>query len=561
MGISLFPSSAVSISGENNFVLSTNSNTSYTLDRTYASGAYDLTFSDNDSTFDIYAVDKNGVYAGYTNSTVLQANSDFAKIVVLGADPGTTISFIYNGSINQANSVGDIVAAGAFINAVDTPSLPDIDDFTVISGGNFAPDVVVSFIGQDSAEIFAKAVSRSSSTHLLVTRPDDFSPNNSPYTIKVANPGIPEPISTNSHFLNNAVTAGTNPVWSTPETIYYNLDGLNSIELLATDTEDSDISYSLVSGTLPVGLALNGSGGTISGTFSGNANDGDTTSIEIRATDSGGNFLDKTFNFIANASPSWSTPGGPISPDPEQNVAYSYQLSASSGSAGGTLTYTIQAGLLPTGLTLSSTGQISGSAAGAIGDTSIFTVRATDELGLFVDREFSLTLARQPVDATVVRAAISSSGGWGYSGGNSDAIGITFTGDVLIRGLRWNPAYTGGPTIPNEAYLEAWTGQWGSGTRLASKNVQGRNVNTSDLLFNTPVSVSANTTVYIGIVWTQSQSNFQTYTVQNPVSSFTNIAGEGIDAEIIGAAYTTAPYSSNGTSQGGGQINYIYITI
>ena len=392
MGISVV--GAQPESGSNDFALNVGSsgNTTFVLDKTYPSGRYGVAFDNSDSTYDIYAVTAAGVYVGYTDSAILETTQDFRTLVVLGAANNEKILFTYKGPVRTPATKGDVLAAGPFLTAVVTSSLPDIDDTTVVNGGNFAEDVEISFIGQDTNETNAKNVVRSTSTQLVVTRPDSFTPDQSPYTVKAVNPGIPSPTGSSPHILSNAVTAGTNPVWVTGTDIFYNVGGATNTTLLATDTEASDIDYALVSGTLPSGLTLDGETGVISGTFSGSASEGDVTAITVRATDAGGNFLDKAFNLTANTAPTWTTAAGELDPAPSSNEAYSFQLVASTGTAGGALTYTLVSGALLTGHTLSSTGLISGTTTEVGGTVANFTVRVTDEGGLFVDRSFSATV-------------------------------------------------------------------------------------------------------------------------------------------------------------------------
>jgi hypothetical protein len=412
MAISSFSAaSSGAVGGTNNFVLKTTAETTYVLDRTYTSGRYSLSFLDSDSTFDIYAIAEDGTYAGYTASTILEVSADFAEIVVLGAASGTRINFTHLGTLTEALTSGDVATAGAFISSVVTSSLPSIDDTTVLNGGNFAANVEVSFIDQSAVETAAKTVVRSSSTQLIITRPDAFLPSDSPFTVKVVNPGIPVPASTNAHLLSNSVTAGTNPVWTTGTTIIYNVGGATSVTLLATDTEASDIDYSVVSGTLPAGLTLDGETGVISGTFSGSASEGDVTAVTIRAIDTGGNFLDKAFSLTANTVPAWTTSTNGVEP-PTATLPYSFQLVSSTGTLGGTLTYSLQSGALLPGHSLSSAGVISGTSTGVADDTATFTVRVTDELGLFADRAFTVVIS--PLVATISGGTLTSDSTYNY---------------------------------------------------------------------------------------------------------------------------------------------------
>ncbi len=424
---------------DNDFVLvvGATGNTTYVLDRTYSAGVYAIDFVNNDTTYDIYFIAENGTYAGYTNNALAQVTADFNEVVVLGATNNETILFSYQGAITSPSTAGDVATAGAYITSVVTAALPNIDDTTVVNGGNFAANVAVSFIGQNAAETAAKTVVRNSSTQLIATRPDNFAPAQSPYTVKVLNPGIPAPTGSNRHLLSNAVTAGAAPSWVTETTVLYSLAGATSITLLATDAEGSDIDYSIVSGSLPAGLSLDGETGVISGTFSGAANEGDVTSVTVRATDTGGNFLDRTFSFTANAAPVWTTAAGALAGVYPQG-AYSVQLVASGGSAGGALTYSLQSGTLPTGITLSSAGLLSGTSNNTAGVTFSFTVRVSDAAGLFTDRAFSI-LITDPEFYTLL-ASGSIAGGTGFTVSNINH-SLYSHYDVYLNYVTSSPGY------------------------------------------------------------------------------------------------------------------------
>jgi hypothetical protein len=389
---SLGGSSGGGVSGD--FVINTGDYSSDTaeLSRDYEAGAYGILVSPTDATLDIYLVASDGSFAGYSNIGSITATAPFDKVVVLGSTSNTSLSFSFNGESQIPTAKGQLVGAGAVVGSVVTSSLPNADDSTVVNGGNFAADVEVTFIDQSAVETSAKTIVRSSSTQLIVTRPDTFSPENSPYTLKVVNPGIPEPSGTDPHLLSNSVTAGTNPVWTTGTTIVYLIGAETSHTLLATDTESSDIDYSIVSGTLPAGISLDGETGVISGTASGTPADGDVTSVTIRAIDAGGNFLDKAFDFTANLAPTWTTSGAGLQ-NPLGGAAYSAQLVASGGTTGGVLSYTLQSGAFHIGHTMNAAGVISGATSDSTGDTATFTVRVTDEGGLFADRQFTTVVS------------------------------------------------------------------------------------------------------------------------------------------------------------------------
>jgi len=153
-------------------------------------------------------------------------------------------------------------------------------------------------------------------------------------------------------------------------------------------TDDGTITYSLVSGSLPVGLSLNSSTGAITGTPTTSVN----SSFTIRATDNNGSFFERIFS-LADSGPSWLTASGSLG-TAEYGVAFSSQLSVADDD---TVSYSLLSGSLPSGLTLSSAGLISGtvpapSGASGSGGVVSFSVRATDTNSSFVDRSFSINL-------------------------------------------------------------------------------------------------------------------------------------------------------------------------
>jgi len=422
------------------FVLNvgTSGDTTYSLDRSYQSGVYFLNFANDDAIYDIYFVAEDGSFAGYTNTLTAIATNSFNKVVVLNANSGEIIYFNYQGTSNQPSADGDQPSAGAFIESVSVTSLPGIDDTTIVYGGNFATDVSVKFIDQLNAEMNAKAIVRSSTTELIVTRPDDFSPDNSPYTVQVTNPGIPVPAASESHLLVNSVTAGTNPTWQSDVAQPYDSSSAVSISLSASDS-DGPVTYSIVSGSLPAGLSLDVNTGNISGTP--DTADESIDLVTIRATDDGGNFLDRQFSFLANQPPVWITQDSDLVSFVEGNAA-NFQFSVDGGIVGTTIVYSVQSGNLPNGTSLSSAGLLSG-ATSAVGSYS-FTVRAEDEYGLFSDKNFNVDVLARPGS---ISSTPASSGGqvilsgfgfeaWDDVNSNSSYSTFNFTVPANVTKLR-----------------------------------------------------------------------------------------------------------------------------
>lgn len=278
--------------GANDFSLNiTGTHTEVVFSQTYSSGSYSIVSFLNDASLDIYAFADDGTLAGYTNTKAFSATQRFNKMVVLGGSIGDVLQFSYKTTYATSTSTTS-TGAGPYITSISPSAMPNQNDTITITGGNFANNVSVAFTGTDYSSTTAKSVVRSSSTSLIVTRPDNFPVSGSPYTITVTNPSVTnQPTGSNVHILSNSVTAGTNPVWNTNSTQIVGIGSAYSLSLSASDTENSTETYTYVSGSLPNGLSL--SNGIISGT----ATTEQTTTYTVRATDAGGNYVNKTFTF------------------------------------------------------------------------------------------------------------------------------------------------------------------------------------------------------------------------------------------------------------------------
>jgi len=374
------------ISGANDFnVAIAGTNTSVTFTKEYSPGAYTITSTGADTTFDIYAYNASGSLAGYTNNAALTTTIGFNKLVIIGHTTGTLLSFTYKTTYTTTD-VATEVLAGPVAISVSPSAVPKVDDTFTLTGRNFATNATVTFSSTTGVytSALAKAVTRSSATSLIVTRPDLFPIGNSPYTITVQNPGVQNPIGSNSHIISNAITAGVAPVWVTGAVLSYTTGTATSFTLSATDADaGSAISYSQVSGTLPTGLTFTASSGVISGTPSTSQQ-----TVTFRATDAGGNFVDKAIKFNATPLITSATPlDGYIN-----SIAYSNQLTATDDLATSAITWSITSGSLPTGLTLASTSGVISGTSTATG-TSSFTITATDADGGTNAKAFTISPA------------------------------------------------------------------------------------------------------------------------------------------------------------------------
>ena len=161
--------------------------------------------------------------------------------------------------------------------------------------------------------------------------------------------------------------------------------------------------------------------------------------VSIRLTNPSGLYATLDNALTVEADPTWVTSSGSLATIYDSQRSSYSSISVSATSSTGIVTYAVQSGSLPTGLSLNtSTGAITGTAS-AVGSstTSSFTLRATTDAQAtsFTDRNFSITV-REPIVTsytTVGSGSFSVPSGisavWavvvagGGSGGNGDGEG------------------------------------------------------------------------------------------------------------------------------------------
>jgi large repetitive protein len=225
------------------------------------------------------------------------------------------------------------------------------------------------------------------------------------------------------------------------------VQGRSYTQSLTSTGGTAPVSWTLASGNLPAGLALS-SAGLLSGTPSQSG----SFSFTVRVNDSGQQAATRTFG-LQVIPPLMITTGSPLPPG-QVSSAYSQQLAA----AGGIPPYanwTLTAGALPSGLTLSSGGAITGTPASA-GNFS-FTVRVQDSTpsaaANFATKSFDLQIAvptltistGSPLPAGQVNSAYSQQ--LATVGGTPPYSNWTVTGGALPTGLALSSggAITGTP--------------------------------------------------------------------------------------------------------------------
>lgn len=204
--------------------------------------------------------------------------------------------------------------------------------------------------------------------------------------------------------INITITPPTSSIAITPTTLPTLKTGASFNQTLTSTGGVGPYTYTVSGGALTAGLSLSPSG-VISGIPSERA----LYSFIIRSTDSTNAYTDKGYSdFMQNPTLILDTPTGTAG----QGVAFSQTLSTSGGIA--PYTYQIETGSLPAGISLSSSGVISGTTSAAFGSYPV-TIRVTDSStgpGQYFEVEnYTLTVSNLPtVSISVSPSSVSEDG-------------------------------------------------------------------------------------------------------------------------------------------------------
>ena len=359
----------------------------------------------------------------FTVNITVQPNNSIA---------GVQFSLSFNPTLVSINSVtqGNLLNQGGTSTYFTAGTINNIaGTLTNVAGAITTPGQTVSAAGT-FAVITMTASSGSGTCPLTLSNVIVGDINGNSLTVNVVNGQV---INTPPSITTSSLTNGT--------------VGVAYSQTLTATGGTAPYSWTIASGTLPAGITLSASG-VISGTP---PTVGGPTSVTFKVTDA--NSLTATqslsitiitpLSITTNSLPSWTV-----------SVAYSQTLAVTGGTA--PYTWTITSGTLPSGLSLSSSGVISGTPTTA-GDPTSVTFQVTDSVSKTVTKSMSITINASPSIGTVslpngtvgvsYSQTLSVTGGtspytWSIATGSLPS-GLSLSSSGVVSGT---PTTAGGPT-------------------------------------------------------------------------------------------------------------------
>jgi hypothetical protein len=415
----------------------------------FPAGVYTIYSIAGDNDLEIYLGAEDGSNVGYSTNgnKAIVASAPFKYVTTANANSFDAIVFeLYQVSSEAAtlNTKTDAFWAPPVISDVTPSSLYNKNATTVITGSNFASNAGVQFRKSDDATLVsAKSVTRTSATSITATRPDSFLTTDAPYDVIVTNPtaGL-------SFISSNAVTAGSAPSWTTSATLpAFQKTVAYSQSVVATDIDVSPtITYSVNSSTLPAGITF--SAGTFSGTPTANSG---SYSASIRATDLGGNFVDRTFTLVQDK------PDAPTAVTATQTGSTTATVSFTAPTYTGTSTIT---SYTATSSPAGGTGSVSQSGSGTITVTGLtgstqytFTVKATNSSGVSLESSASSSITTAAPAIQIEYLVVAGGGGAASSHGaaGGGAGGVRYSASYILDPGSTITVGAGGTATPGNA--------------------------------------------------------------------------------------------------------------
>lgn len=203
--------------------------------------------------------------------------------------------------------------------------------------------------------------------------------------------------------LADSNTTPTAPIITSAASTTFTVGQAGSFQVVATGFPAA--TFSVSSGTLPTGVTLNTTTGLLSGTPA--AGTGGVKQFTIQASNGVGTTASQSFTLTVNQAPAFTSAN---STSFTTGLSNSFTLTAS-GFPGAT--FSLASGTLPTGVTLSAAGLLSGNPAEGTEGTYTVTFQASNGIGTAATQNFTLTLAAATTKPGVY--AVASMGGSNFS--------------------------------------------------------------------------------------------------------------------------------------------------
>ena len=261
-----------------------------------------------------------------------------------------------------------------------------------IQGTNINPDAQVYFVTSNGATLLASTITYFGSSQIRATTPRDIIVAEEPLSVRlVQQSGTVTKL--------NCIDAGGHPDWVTTAGTLGSIFGANTVNVYvtATDPEGTAVSYQLSTGALPGGLSFTTSNGLIQGVAS-SVLANTTYNFTIKASDTVNNNTNRTFSYtVLNRPPVINTAAGSLGTVYSGNAIPTTTISAYDPD-GGSVTYAVASGLLPTNSSLgTANGVIQGTPIVVTTNTTYtFSISATDEGNLTASNTYTYTVLNRP---------------------------------------------------------------------------------------------------------------------------------------------------------------------
>jgi Putative Ig domain len=430
----------------------------------------------------------------YGNNAGRPANPGIGKLYSNGEEKRLELWTSTGWQNIVSETPGVVSVSGSYLESVGSATIE-------ITGTNFNPGAIASVIGTNGVEVNANSTTVNSIVSVSAVF-SGLSSQYEPYDVKLTNTSNLFGLLPDALYINNIL------IWNTAAGSLGTFADNIAISISATATDDSTITYSLASGSiLPSGITLNSSTGLLSGTLP-DVLSNTTYTFTINASDGSNPVVPRTFSITVNAAPVWSTAAGSLGILNQQDVV-SIQLAATDASD--SIVYTLASGSsLPAGLSLSTSGLISGTVPSVIVDsTNSFTVNASDGINIS-SRAFSIQYLN--IDGSTSQKAFSSP--------TQAALFGTSAGTYYFKGGSMSSAvqlyYSGSNYYDNSSYVRTFSAPYRSaatvnrlGLSIPFKKIMVRRVESDTrglVRFNT--SQVYNEALSQGLVGDSGENNF-----------------------------------------------------